>query len=143
MNGVVKPLMNMPSTSKMVPNRQPQQRPGSSTLIRISATGRLTQAQMTAAIKLVRRLKEENKHVGFPTTRPLHIPDGQRLEYNAQFERLHRLVAALNQKLPHFAAELEAKGPSEASEAGDEGFLSVKYQRWSLGNKGSCNPPLL
>ncbi|PIL29872.1 hypothetical protein GSI_08079 [Ganoderma sinense ZZ0214-1] len=112
MNGVVKPPMqpgqpaqpmNMPSTSTTAPNGQPQQRPGGSALIPISATGRPTQAQTTAAIELVRRLKEENKHVGFPTTRPLHIPDGQRLEYNAQFERLHRLVTALDQKLPHFA----------------------------------------
>ena len=31
------------------------------------------------------------------------MPDNQRLEYNAQFEHLHRLVTALDLKLPHFA----------------------------------------
>lgn len=71
MNGVGKPQMqpgqhphsmNMPSTSTMAPNGQPQQRPGGGALIPIAGTtGRPTQAQTKAAIELVKRLKEENK----------------------------------------------------------------------------------
>ncbi|PIL29799.1 transcription factor [Ganoderma sinense ZZ0214-1] len=94
--------VNTPSTATMTLNEQ-LERPGGGAVIPMAPTGHPTQAQTTAAIELVRRLKEENKPVGFPTTRPLHIPGGQRLEYNAQFERLHRLVTALDQKLPHFA----------------------------------------
>ena len=33
----------------------------------------------------------------------MRIPDNQRLEYNAHFEFLHRLVTNLDQKLTHFA----------------------------------------
>ncbi|KAI1797459.1 hypothetical protein LXA43DRAFT_416437 [Ganoderma leucocontextum] len=114
------PRMNMPSTSTMAQNGQPQQRPGvGGGLIPIATASRPTQAQTAAAIDLVRRLKEENKRklewldrsmhlpggadVGFPTDRPLRIPDAQRLEYNVQFEQLHRMVTVLDQKLPHFA----------------------------------------
>lgn len=41
--------------------------------------------------------------VGLPTARPVHILDAQPLEYNAQFEHLHRLVTNLDQKRPDFA----------------------------------------
>ncbi|KAM5538566.1 hypothetical protein V8D89_007899 [Ganoderma adspersum] len=92
-----------PAQPMNVPNGQLQQRQIGGALIPIAPIGRPTQAQTTDAIELVRRLKDENKHVGFPNARPLYIPDAQRLEYNVQFERLHRLVTALDQKLPHFA----------------------------------------
>ncbi|TBU22240.1 hypothetical protein BD311DRAFT_676498 [Dichomitus squalens] len=83
--------------------QQVQQRPGSAPGMLPISTGRPTLAQMVAAVAMVRRLKEENKHVQFPTTRPVHIDDAQRLEYNAQFKHLHRLVTTLDQKLPHLA----------------------------------------
>ena len=35
--------------------------------------------------------------------RLIDIPDAQRIEYNASFEHLHRMIVDVDSKLPHFA----------------------------------------
>ncbi|KAI0714422.1 hypothetical protein C8T65DRAFT_644276 [Cerioporus squamosus] len=64
---------------------------------------RPTPQQLQSAIEMVRRLREENKNVMPPTNRMIQIPDAQRIEYNALFENLHRMISEVDGKLPHYA----------------------------------------
>ncbi|KAI0749853.1 hypothetical protein C8Q80DRAFT_1164314 [Daedaleopsis nitida] len=94
---------HMPSTS-MPPHSQSQPHPGPSHPSGPipGQPGRPSAAQMQAAIDTVQRLREENKNFA-PTNRIINIPDAQRIEYNAAFENLHRMITDVDKQLPHFA----------------------------------------
>ncbi|RDX43784.1 hypothetical protein OH76DRAFT_1174999 [Lentinus brumalis] len=91
------------STPAMQPNGQPQPQMGANGAQGHMPGVRPTPQQLQSAIEMVRRIREENKNLGPPSSRAIQIPDAQRIEYNALFENLHRMISEVDVKLPHYA----------------------------------------
>ncbi|KAI0788029.1 hypothetical protein C8Q74DRAFT_1255433 [Fomes fomentarius] len=87
---------------KQQQNGQPSQQMGANGQMMSGPPLRPIAVPMQNAIETVKRLKDECKSIGLPQ-REVHISDAQRIDYNAAFENLHRMISEVDARLHHFA----------------------------------------
>ena len=67
------------------------------------SSGRRTSVRIVSDVAEDERVLKCFVAIPHPPTRIYQIPDAQRIEYNALFENLFRMINDVNEKLPHYA----------------------------------------